>query len=349
MSIEDINDESDGSGEPESSGSEDQDLGDDIDEIYEEYMEEFEEEEPGMGMNNRVATGSDDSYREYEDNNSEEGSTDEEEDDEIDKILKEISGEGTEDNEISPDGIDDIDEAHESDPQEIDDVDETNESIVDDDEDPTIPKVMSLETRQEMCAAQKGESKLIQFPFALALDSTRSQAQSRFLIIQLFKELRLTHALSYTLVTFNDCRRCLTYHPAVKPYPTTTDFKEFLKQLHKVNFANGGDPKERLFPALYEACERSPQEALIVATTDEGTKDLRLEQKIKECLKKKRSVALIATNPEYKGDQQSMDAYKRVAHVVNIRKVGVEGLEKYLVNHAKRDCFRGRYRALVMP
>ena len=98
--------------------------------------------------------------------------------------------------------------------------------------------------------------------------------------------------------------------------------------------------------ALYEACERSPQEALIIATTDDGTKDLRLEQKIKECLKKKRSVALIATNPEYKGDPQSMAAYKRVAHVVNIREVGLKGLQKYLVKHAKRDCVRGRYRAL---
>ena len=117
---------------------------------------------------------------------------------------------------------------------------------------------MSLETRQEMCAAQKGESKLIQFPFALALDSTQSQARSRFLIIQLFKELRLTDALSYTLVTFNDCRRCLTYHPAVKPYPTTTDFKEFLKQLHGVKFANGGDPKERLFPGKNQGMKRSP-------------------------------------------------------------------------------------------
>ena len=98
--------------------------------------------------------------------------------------------------------------------------------------------------------------------------------------------------------------------------------------------------------ALYEACERSPQEALIIVTTDEGTKNLGLEHKIKECLKKKRSVALIATNPEYKGDQQSMDAYKRVAHVVNIKEVGLHGLQKYLVKHAKRDCVRGRYRSL---
>ena len=76
---------------------------------------------------------------------------------------------------------------------------------------------------------------------------------------------------------------------------------------------------------------------------------MKLERKIKQCLKKKKSVALVATNPNYKGDKKSMAAYKRVAHVVNIREVGLSGLQKYLVNHAKKDCFKGRYRGLVLP
>lgn len=98
-----------------------------------------------------------------------------------------------------------------------------------------------------MCEAKKGESKLIQFPFALALDSTQSQAKSRDLIVNMFKALKLTNALSYTLVTFNDCRDCLTYNPALKIFPTTSDYKDFLMNLQSVKFANGGDPKERLF------------------------------------------------------------------------------------------------------
>ena len=101
--------------------------------------------------------------------------------------------------------------------------------------------------------------------------------------------------------------------------------------------------------ALFEACQRSAPESLIIATTDNGTKDLKLEGKIKECLKTKNSVALVATNPSYKGDKRSMEAYKRVAHVVNIREVGLSGLQKYLVRHAKKDCFKGRYRGLLLP
>merc|ERR1711962_39239 len=85
-----------------------------------------------------------------------------------------------------------------------------------------------------------------------------------------------------------------------------------------------GDGKERMFKGLLEVCQESPEVPLILVTTDHGTHDLELEDDIKACLEDKKATLIIVFNPRMadRGDQASLDAYKRLADsVINIEGV----------------------------
>jgi len=195
------------------------------------------------------------------------------------------------------------------------------------------------EKRNEMCRAEEGDSGLIQMPFVLAMDVTASQQRSRQVVMNLMRELNITRALSYTLVTFDDCRYCKSYNKAVKVYPPTTELSQFLKDLKSVEFEKGGDKKERLFGGMLTACEQSPRESLILVTTDNGSKDDRLLGKIKKCLAEKGSTAYIVLNPYYEGDELSRKQYEEVANsVINISRVGIRSLKTKIVDKIEKDC-----------
>ena len=90
---------------------------------------------------------------------------------------------------------------------------------------------------------------------------------------------------------------------------------------------------------MLTACQQSPRESLILVTTDNGSKDDHLMNKIKKCLKEKGSTAYIVLNPYYEGDQLSRKEYDEVADsVINISNNGITGLKNKIVQKIEKDC-----------
>jgi len=194
---------------------------------------------------------------------------------------------------------------------------------------------------EEMCSSEVGEDTLMQYPFSIAMDHTGSQGSSGSLIKQVIAGLNIQKAKNYQLVTFNDIPI------PIEVYPSTTDYTTFIDQVNSVTYQGGGDGKERMFKGLLEVCQESPEVPLILVTTDHGTHDLELEGDIKACLEDKKATLIIVFNPRMadRGDQASLDAYKRLADsVINIEGVYstvpalAEKLMTEIVTHVWTNC-----------
>jgi len=155
----------------------------------------------------------------------------------------------------------------------------------------------------------------------------------------IIRELKISKAANYQLVTFND------YPTPVETFPATTNHTIFTDQVESVLFQGGGDGKERLFRGLLTLCQESPEVPLIVVTTDHGSHDLELEDEIKKCLEEKRATVIIAFHPYSFADIESLDAYTRLADTIvnsnglpkTIEQMAKE-LEEEIVEHVRNNC-----------
>jgi len=129
----------------------------------------------------------------------------------------------------------------------------------------------------------------------------------------------------YTLVTFND------YGPDIRRNVEvvidTADIKAFgaaTANLVFESFDGGRDSRERMTQGLLVALRNASPKTLIVVFTDNGTKDLRLENEIVQLRNQKEIEIFIVLTPEYEGyfNGKSLPAYGRMGKVFLIDEVG---------------------------
>jgi len=167
----------------------------------------------------------------------------------------------------------------------------------------------------EMCNATLGQEARIEFPLAVAIDTSASQADDRVKLLELINQLNATKAMSYQLLEYGKSN-------CTKIFDQRTNYTDFKADLESLTF-NGTNTNTFFSKGLKPLCEKAASTSFIIATIDEHTDHLDLEGDIAKCLVDKKATLFIALNPAFSDHTDSMEAYTRLAEgsggkVVNI-------------------------------
>jgi len=166
----------------------------------------------------------------------------------------------------------------------------------------------------EMCNATLGQEARIEYPLAMAIDTSASQGDDRVKLLELINQLNATKAMSYQLLEYAKNE--------TKMFDLRTKYADFKADLESLIF-NGTNTYAFFRQGLKPLCEKAASTAFIIATIDEHTDNLDLEGEIAKCLVDKKATLFIALNPAFSNYTDSMEAYTRLAEgsggkVVNI-------------------------------
>jgi len=184
-------------------------------------------------------------------------------------------------------------------------------------------------------------------PLMFVIDTTKSVKPDKDSIFNLTGKVvesitnKRVNIPRYTLVTFND------YGPDIKKNVEvvldTSDIKEFGRataNLRFESFDGGRDSRERMTQGLVVALRSAAPRTLIVVFTDNGTKDLRLENEIVRLREEKDIEIYIVLTPEFEGyfNGKSLPAYGRMGKVFLIDEVGSDIFLKQVQEFETNNC-----------
>jgi len=131
----------------------------------------------------------------------------------------------------------------------------------------------------------------------------------------------------YQLITFNDFGSAIELNVNMEMDTDNVErFAEATKKLEFESYNGGRDSKERLAQGLLTALKQATPKSLVVVFTDNGSKDLILEQEIIRIKEEKMIEVFIVLTPIFEGwlNGPSLPAFHRMGKVFLISEVGAE-------------------------
>lgn len=193
----------------------------------------------------------------------------------------------------------------------------------------------------------QGTNQVLNPPLVFVIDTTKSVKPDKDSIFNLTNKVTdriMKDGINiprYQLITFND------YGPAinlnVRLELDTDDVGAFARATRDLKFEsyNGGrDSKERLAQGLLVALQNASPKSLVVVFTDNGSKDLMLENDIVRLRKSKEIEVFIVLTPAYEGhfNGKSLPAYGRWGKVFLINEVGADSFLRKVEQFEEENC-----------
>merc|ERR1712213_189919 len=193
----------------------------------------------------------------------------------------------------------------------------------------------------------RDSNKVLNPPLVFVIDTTKSVKPDKDSIFNLTRKVtdRIMNdninVPRFQLISFNDYGREINRN--VRLEIDTNDVAAFARATSSLvfeSFDGGRDSRERLTQGLLVALQNAPDNSLIVVFTDNGTKDLDLENEIIRVKNGKQIEVFIVLTPTYEGRFNGPDlpAYGRMGKVFLINEVGADSFLRDVEVFEETNC-----------
>lgn len=192
-----------------------------------------------------------------------------------------------------------------------------------------------------------GNNQVLNPPLVFVIDTTKSVKPDKDSIFNLTGKVTdrimkdRINIPRYQLFSFNDYGPEINLN--VKLELDTDSVEKFARATERLKFEsyNGGrDSKERLAQGLMVALQNASPKSLVVVFTDNGSKDLMLENEIVRLRKSKEIEVFIVLTPAYEGrfNGPSLPAFSRMGKVFLINEVGADSFLRKVEQFEEENC-----------